>query len=140
MTFDSGITGFSYNSLASATAGDLRFYAANGEELPYEIETWDTSGVSRVWVRANSISGTNTVITAAWGDSSQATAPSYSFDGSTWSNGYEAAWHFQTVSGVLTTDSTANNRHLTAEGGATTGTGQVGNGIVLDGSNDQLNR
>ena len=40
--------------------------------------------------------------------------------------------------GVLTTDSTANNRHLTAEGGATTGTGQVGNGIVLDGSNDQL--
>ena len=138
LTFDSGITGFSYNSLASATAGDLRFYAANGEELPYEIETWDTSGVSRVWVRANSISGNNTVITAAWGDSSQATAPSYSFDGSTWSNGYEAAWHFQTVSGVLTTDSTANNRHLTAEGGATTGTGQVGNGIVLDGSNDQL--
>ena len=65
LTFDSGITGFSYNSLASATAGDLRFYAANGEELPYEIETWDTSGVSRVWVRANSISGTNTVITAA---------------------------------------------------------------------------
>ena len=40
LTFDSGITGFSYNSLASATAGDLRFYAANGEELPYEIETW----------------------------------------------------------------------------------------------------
>ena len=43
--------------------------------------------------------------------------------------------HFQTVSGVLTTDSTANNRHLTAEGGATTGTGHIGNGIVLDGSN-----
>ena len=42
------------------------------------------------------------------------------------------------MSGVLTTDSTSNNRHLTAEGGATTGTGQVGNGIVLDGSNDQL--
>ena len=40
--------------------------------------------------------------------------------------------------GVLTTDSTSNNRHLTAEGGATTGAGQVGNGIVLDGSNDQL--
>ena len=27
---------------------------------------------------------------------------------------------------------------MTAEGGATTGTAQVGNGIVLDGSNDQL--
>ena len=138
LTFDSGITGFSYNSLASATAGDLRFYAATGEELPYEIESWDITGTSRVWVRVPVISGTSTVITAAWGDSSQTTAPSYVFDGSTWSNGYEAAWHFQNMSGVLTTDSSSNNRHLTAEGGATTGTGQVGNGIVLDGSNDQF--
>ena len=78
------------------------------------------------------------MITAAWGDASQATAPSYVFDGSAWSNGYQAAWHFQEMSGLLTTDSTSNNRHLTAEGGATTGTGQVGNGIALDGSNDQL--
>ncbi len=138
LTFDSGITGFSYNSLASSTAGDLRFYAATGEELPYEIESWDTTGASRVWVRAATIAGNATKITAAWGDASQATAPSYVFDGSTWSNGYQAAWHFQNMSGVLTTDSTTNNRHLTAEGGASTGTGQVGNGIVLDGSNDQL--
>ncbi|MEE3061300.1 MAG: DUF2341 domain-containing protein, partial [Verrucomicrobiota bacterium] len=138
LTFDSGISGFSYNSFASATAGDLRFYASTGEELPYEIETWDITGTSRIWVRSGSISGTNTVITAAWGDASQATAPSYVFDGSAWSNGYQAAWHFQEMSGLLTTDSTSNNRHLTAEGGATTGTGQVGNGIALDGSNDQL--
>ena len=138
LTFDTGITGFSYNSFASPTAGDLRFFGANGEELSYEIETWDPTGVSRVWVRAGSISGTGTVITAAWGDSSDVTAPAYVFDGSTWSNGYQAAWHFQNMSGVLTTDSSSNNRHLTAEGGASTGTGQVGNGIVLDGSNDQL--
>ena len=38
------------------------------------------------------------------------------FDGSAWSNGYQAAWHFQEMSGLLTTDSTSNNRHLTAEG------------------------
>jgi hypothetical protein len=138
LKFDSGITGFSYNSFASLTAGDLRFFAATGEELPYEIESWDTTGTSRVWVRAGSISGTNTVITAAWGDASKSSAPSYVFDGSAWSNGYDAAWHFQNMTGVLTTDSTASNRHLTAEGGATTGTGQVGNGFVLDGSNDQL--
>ena len=75
ITFDSGISGFSYNSFASATAGDLRFFASTGEELPYEIETWDVTGTSRVWVRAGSISGTNTTIIAAWGDSSQATAP-----------------------------------------------------------------
>ena len=42
------------------------------------------------------------------------------------------------MSGTTLIDSTANNRHLTAEGGPSTATGQVGNGIVLDGSNDQL--
>ena len=89
LKFDSGITGFSYNSFASPTAGDLRFFASTGEELPYEIESWDKSGVSRVWVRVGSISGTNTKITAAWGDASKATAPNYVFDGSAWSNGYQ---------------------------------------------------
>ena len=67
VTFDTGISGFSYNGFTSATAADLRFFGSNGEELPYEIETWDTAGVSRVWVRAGSVSGTSTVITAAWG-------------------------------------------------------------------------
>ena len=75
LKFDSGISGFSYNSFASATAGDLRFFASTGEELPYEIENLDTTGTSRIWVRSGSISGTNTVITAAWGDASKATAP-----------------------------------------------------------------
>ena len=136
--FDTGISGFSYNSFASATAGDLRFYGSNGEELPYEIESWDTSGESRVWVRAGAIEGNASVITAAWGDSTKTTAPNYAFNGSTWSNGYQAAWHFQNMSGTTLIDSTANNRHLTAEGGPSTAIGQVGNGIVLDGSNDQL--
>ena len=136
--FDTGISGFSYNSFASPTAGDLRFYGSNGEELPYEIESWDTSGESRVWVRAGAIEGNASVITAAWGDSTKTTAPNYVFNGSTWSNGYQAAWHFQNMSGTTLIDSTANNRHLTAEGGPSTAIGQVGNGIVLDGSNDQL--
>ena len=43
----------------------------------------------------------------------------------------------QSLSGVLTTDSTAYNRHLTAEGGANTTGGQVGNGTSRR-SNDQL--
>ena len=49
---NSSITGFTYNSFASTTGGDLRFYAADGEELPYEVETWDPTGTSRVWVRS----------------------------------------------------------------------------------------
>ena len=64
---NSSITGFTYNSFASTTGGDLRFFAADGEELPYEIETWNPTGTSRFGA-LRSISGTNTVITA-WGDS-----------------------------------------------------------------------
>ena len=40
LKFDSGISGFSYNSFASATAGDLQFFASTGEELPMKLKTW----------------------------------------------------------------------------------------------------
>ena len=136
---NSSITGFTYNSFASTTGGDLRFYAADGEELPYEVETWDPTGTSRVWVRSGSISGTNTVITAAWGDSTQTTAPSYVSDGSTWSNGYHGAWHFQDLIGSTLADSGSKNYHGTGVGGPTIAAGQVGNSISFDGTDDFVN-
>ncbi|MEC7628380.1 MAG: DUF2341 domain-containing protein, partial [Verrucomicrobiota bacterium] len=136
---NSSITGFTYNSFASTTGGDLRFYAADGEELPYEVETWDPTGTSRVWVRSGSISGTNTVITAAWGDSTRTTAPSYVSDGSTWSNGYHGAWHFQDLIGTTLADSGSKNYHGTGVGGPTIAAGQVGNSISFDGTDDYVN-
>lgn len=43
--------GFSYHDLKPGGA-DLRFTDAAGTELlSHEIESWDTNGVSRVWVR-----------------------------------------------------------------------------------------
>ena len=136
---NSSITGFTYNSFASTTGGDLRFFAADGEELPYEIETWNPTGTSRIWVRSGSISGTNTVITAAWGDSTQTTAPSYVSDGSTWSNGYHGAWHFQDLIGTTLADSGSKNYHGTGVGGPTIASGQVGNSISFDGTDDYVN-
>ncbi|OUV63921.1 MAG: hypothetical protein CBC82_03825, partial [Cellvibrionales bacterium TMED122] len=136
---NSSITGFTYNSFASATGGDLRFFAADGEELPYEIESWYPNGTSRVWVRSGSISGTNSVITAAWGDSTQTTAPSYVTDGSAWSNGYHGAWHFQDLVGTTLADSGSKNFHGTGVGGPTIAAGQVGNSISFDGTDDYVN-
>jgi Putative Ig domain./Domain of unknown function (DUF2341). len=70
---------FSYNTFLSPTAADLRFFGANGRELPYEIEDWNSSGHSRVWVNVGDLIGTGTVVTAAWGNAQDALAPDYIF-------------------------------------------------------------
>ena len=79
------------------------------------------------------------MITAAWGDSTQTTAPSYVSDGSTWSNGYHGAWHFQDLIGTTLADSGSKNYHGTGVGGPTIAAGQVGNSISFDGSDDYVN-
>ena len=84
VSLSSSITGFSYNGFLDSdgdgvrTGGDLRFFATSGQELAYEIVDWNTSGNSDIWVKVPSISGTNTVITAAWGKTGTETTPDYS--------------------------------------------------------------
>ncbi|MBQ6136486.1 MAG: DUF2341 domain-containing protein, partial [Kiritimatiellae bacterium] len=45
------ISGFSYADFARPNGGDLRFADANGNLLPHEIDTWNSNGVSTVWVK-----------------------------------------------------------------------------------------
>jgi len=47
-------SGFDYGTFQSAQGNDLRFWSGaplTGTELKYEIEEWNTSGTSYVWVR-----------------------------------------------------------------------------------------
>jgi hypothetical protein len=73
VSLSTSISGFSYNGFLDSdgdgvrTGGDLRFFASSGQELAYEIADWNTSGTSDIWVKVPSISGTTTVVTAAWG-------------------------------------------------------------------------
>ncbi len=99
--------GFAYTDFSfPENAADLRFADANGEELAYEIDTWDTAGRSLIWVRVPSLRS-DTVITAYWG-SSDAVKPAYTTDGTTWSEGYVAVWHMN-ESGTPLLDSTKRN-------------------------------
>ena len=144
VSLSSSITGFSYNGFLDSdgdgvrTGGDLRFFASSGQELAYEIADWNTSGTSSIWVKAPSISGTNTVITAAWGKTGTETTPDYSTDDPVWSNGYEGAWHLDQISSGITNDSSPNGIHFTVNGGATTTSGQSGSAISFDGTDDEL--
>ncbi len=88
MTLRAGENGFTYDGFATADGGDLRVKDAGGNLLPHEIERWDPSGYSIVWVKLPSISPSATV-TLSWGDS---TAEA-SADG-VWDDNFLHVFHF----------------------------------------------
>jgi hypothetical protein len=73
---NTGISGFNYAHFASGTGGDLRFTDASGTRvIPSEIDEWNTSGTSTVWVQMPALSGASDFIWAYWGNPSDTTAP-----------------------------------------------------------------
>lgn len=62
------LPGFAYRQFTSPTGADLRFTdASEAQELNYEIEHWDTNGVSSVWVQVPVFSRTD-YVWAGWGN------------------------------------------------------------------------
>ena len=59
--------GFSYDDLHSKTNGaDIAFVDMSGVGLPFEIDTWDASGESLIWVRLPSMTN-GTEFVMCWG-------------------------------------------------------------------------
>ena len=88
MTLRAGENGFSYDGFAAADGSDLRVKDAEGNLLPHEIERWDPSGYSIVWVKLPAISPAATV-TLSWGDLTAAA----SADG-VWDDDFLHVFHF----------------------------------------------
>ena len=68
------ISGFSYAHCAAGGA-DLRFTDADGNLIPHEIETWNTSGESAVWVKVPVLSGSATTVRMYYGVEDATTLP-----------------------------------------------------------------
>ena len=85
---ESGISGFRYADCLKSNGGDLRFADAEGNLLASEVDTWDTNGVSLVWVKVPSLTAA-TEITAYYG---WAFAPAID-SSAVWANGYVGVWH-----------------------------------------------
>ena len=122
IVFSNGMASdFHYGDFLSAAAGDLRFSDSNGTTaLNYEIDTWNTNGVSSVWVQVPTISSTNDYIWAYWGVGG-ATPPPCTTNGSVWTNVYLGVWHLGTTNGVANLrDSTGNGFNGTSAGGSVT--------------------
>jgi hypothetical protein len=117
-----------------ANGQDLRFVDANGYELAYEVESWNTTSNSSIWVKVPTMTAGCT-ITAYWGNVS-APLPSYTTNGATWSQGYSCVWHFKGAAGDLGKDSGTNANHLSTATGSPSysSSGRTGGALYLDGS------
>ena len=66
LTLGTNISGFSYAAVGTNWYS-LRFTDDEGVRLPYEVQSWDTGGTSRLWVRVAELTN-NAVLSAWWGN------------------------------------------------------------------------
>lgn len=119
----------SYAGFLDITNGyDLRFWdtgAFSGNELNYEIESFDSSGNSYIWVQVPTLTH-NASIYATWGDSTYNNQASYLSNGDVWGSEYKGVWHLGEADSMAT-DSTVNGNDAESINGTPFSTnGQIG--------------
>ncbi len=140
LKFSAAISGFSCAGFTSSNAYDLRFTDASGqEEYDYEIESWDPSGTSCVWVCVPAFSS-DCGLKALWGDPVATNQRSCTTNGSTWKADYQAVYHMTGTNPVLEDASQhADGHDATASGTVTRDTASViGNGVYFDGTDGSI--
>ena len=120
---------------------DLRFVDRNGQELAYEIESWNPSGRSYVWVKIPQIDA-NSGTDAIWMYYDNATASAGQNPDAVWTNGYVGVWHLSdALSGNSTiTDSTANGQDGVATNldGTDRISGVAGSALEFNGTSEYI--
>ncbi len=131
---------FSYSDLLSGDYGDLRFTDdVTTNFLNYEVEAWDTNGLSQVWVQVPALTNGAT-IWALWGRAGM-TAPAYSTNGDTWANDYVGVYHLAESAGPVK-DSSPYGNGMVVSNNVQQGTDGIAGPAARwpDGSNDSLQR
>ena len=121
---ETGISGFKYSDFKEADYSDLIFVDNDGKFLDYEVDTWDASGTSLVWVRIPSFTAA-TRITCRYGGPKYKHKPE-----KTWKK-FVAVVHC----GDSISDSSARKLAVTANATTATTTGVVGGGVLKDTNN-----
>lgn len=132
------LPGFRYSDFAATDGSDLRFANSNLTQfLNYEIERWNPTGQSLIWVQVPRLR-TNDTIYALWGAAESVAAPLSWTDGSVWTNRYLGVWHMNTAA-TSQVDRTTNAWPATTDGVAPESTsGTVGNALVFTSTNRLL--
>jgi hypothetical protein len=123
------ISGFDYSQFLSGSNADLRFTDNAGlVDLNYEIEEWNTSGDSYVWVQVPAIAAASAAIVAHWGMSGQS-APAATTNGAVWDSDFKAVWHLNG-----TNDATSNRVNLIRYGSVPDTGGKADGAKLFDGN------
>ena len=108
------ISGFRYSDFQRADHADLAVYDEQMRRLPYEVQVWDVSGESLLWVKAIDFSA-ETRLSVVYGCADAAD----NTPGDTWS-AYAGVWHLDELGvGGTVADSTANGFTGTCWDGST---------------------
>ena len=124
--------GFSYSDCVNGK-DDLWFEDADGNLIPHDVDTWNASGDSYVWVRIPSLTN-GTKIVMHWG--ATRTAEQTCTPAGTWA-GYVGVWHMNETGTTAEPDAAANELVAEPINGSSastaidTATGTVGAGRAV---------
>ena len=121
-----------------ANGVDLRFVDGDGNLLDHEVEQWDDSGTSYVWVKVPVVDGGSDT-DFIWMYYGNAAAPFVENPSAVWSNGYRATYHLNENPGGSGTVLDATGNFDATNGGSTDVAGQIGNAQQFDGAGDYIN-
>lgn len=133
-------------ALTQDAGEDIRFVDANGVTvLKYEIEDWNESGDSYVWVKVPQIDGSSNSdhVWLYYNNSLAVYEQTPADEQAVWNNGYVGVWHLnEDQAGIgnadLYQDSTSNNFDGDDQVSATGQNGQIAGGQEFDGTDDYI--
>ena len=94
------ISGFAYSDFQRSRGSDMIFVDEQGNVIPHEIDTWDPTGESLVWLKPATLSSALGKITMYYGN---ADIPASSAS-DVWRN-YTGVWHFDDATKLSTSQS-----------------------------------
>ena len=116
---------------------DIRFVDAdNTTKLPYEIEIWNETNQSFVWVNIPNINVNATDYIWIYYNY-PAIADEQNRTG-TWNSNFKGVWHLGNGTTINATDSTSNNNNGTVNGNPVATSGQIDGAVDFDGTGDYI--
>jgi hypothetical protein len=126
------LPGFSYSQMLSSVGADLAFTSEDGLQVfDHEIESWDESGTSFIWVRVPTLTA-QSKLRIWWGKSGEST-PSAPARAATWSSGFGGVWHLNQSLGFQT-DSSSNALSGTSTALTNGSTAVIPKSVALNGT------
>ncbi len=122
---------FRYEDFLSGAQADLAF-TMGCRVLDYEIESWNTTGRSYVWVQLPTLTNCTTV-TAVWGRPGL-TPPESTTNRMTWDDGFAGVWHLGATNSAGKLPDSSSNANGFAVSGVTGVPGRIGLGRGFGGS------